>query len=177
MKCPYCGSEKDRVVDSRSSEEGYATRRRRECLSCSRRYTTYERLEELEIKVVKKDGVREPLDSTKLRSGIAKACWKRPISDEQIDTIVTDIQGTLYGKFEKEIDSAALGELIMAQLRDLDEIAYIRFASVYREFKDVQDFVHEVQPMLRASNEQRSKLPPVDEGDGNGAEDPTAVLD
>ncbi len=177
MKCPYCGSEKDRVVDSRSSDEGFATRRRRECLSCSRRYTTYERLEELEIKVVKKDGVREPLDSAKLRSGIAKACWKRPISDEQIDAIVTEIQGTLYGEFEKEIGSAVLGELIMEKLRGLDEIAYIRFASVYREFKDVQDFVHEVQPMLRESSARRAKLPRVEDGEPSGPEDATVVLE
>ena len=148
MRCPFCKLDNDKVIDSRTCEDGYATRRRRECLSCKRRYTTYERLDEMEIKVIKKDGVREPFDPLKVRDGISKACWKRPISTEQIDAVVTEIQNTLYTKFEKEIESSRLGEIIMEQLRDLDQVAYVRFASVYREFKDAHDFVEEVKPML-----------------------------
>ena len=148
MKCPYCHVDDDKVIDSRTSKEGYAIRRRRECLSCQRRYTTFERLEQLDLKVVKKDGIREPFDPEKLRSGISKACWKRPVSDEQIDDIVDTVQSELYGRPEKEIDSDALGELIMHRLQVVDQVAYIRFASVYRQFQDVHDFVDEMKPML-----------------------------
>lgn len=149
MRCPFCQTDNDRVIDSRTCDQGFSIRRRRECNSCRRRYTTYERLEDLEIKVIKKDGIREPFDAAKLRDGISKACWKRPVSTEQIDQVVTELQAVLYSKFEKEIDSSLLGELIMEQLRQLDQVAYVRFASVYREFKDAHDFVDEVQPMLR----------------------------
>ena len=124
-------------------------RRRRECLSCKRRYTTYERLEEFEIKVVKKDGVREPFNREKIRTGLAKACWKRPISDEQIDTLVSQVEAELYAKGDQEIDSATLGEMVMQRLVDLDPVAYVRFASVYRRFKDARDFVDEIGPILR----------------------------
>ena len=148
MKCPYCHIDRDKVIDSRASKEGYAIRRRRECLNCQRRYTTFERLEQLDIKVVKKDGIREPFDPIKLRAGIGKACWKRPVSDEQIDDLVDSVQSELYARPEKEIDSDALGELIMDRLRSVDQVAYSRFASVYREFKDVHDFVDEMKPML-----------------------------
>ncbi len=148
MRCPYCRKDNDKVIDSRTCEDGFATRRRRECLSCKKRYTTYERLDEMDIKIVKKDGVREPFDPTKVRDGITKACWKRPISAEQIDGLVAEIQNQLYTKFEREVESAQLGELIMEHLGDLDQVAYVRFASVYREFKDAHDFVEEVQPML-----------------------------
>ncbi len=152
MLCPFCHQDNDRVIDSRSCENGFATRRRRECLSCRRRYTTYERLEEMEIKVIKKDGVREPFDPVKVREGISKACWKRPISTEQIDEVVAEIQNRLYAEYEKEVESKQLGELIMDQLRELDQVAYVRFASVYREFKDAHDFVDELQPMLDRLN-------------------------
>jgi transcriptional repressor NrdR len=153
MRCPYCHIDNDKVIDTRASEEGYSIRRRRQCLSCERRYTTYERLEELEIKVVKKDGVRESFDPGKLRVGLAKACWKRTISDEKISEIVADIQGEIYATADREIDSSQLGELVMAKLRHLDQVAYVRFASVYREFKDARDFVDELQPMLREEEE------------------------
>ena len=143
-----CQIDNDRVIDSRTSEDGYAIRRRRECIGCTRRYTTYERMEELDLKVSKKDGVREPFDPTKIREGISKACWKRPISSEQIDGVVTKLQNRIYTEFEKEIESKQLGELIMDELRSLDQVAYVRFASVYREFTDAQDFVQEIQPML-----------------------------
>ena len=154
MKCPYCHVDDDKVIDSRTSKEGYAIRRRRECLSCQRRYTTFERLEQLDLKVVKKDGIREPFDPEKLRSGISKACWKRPVSDEQIDDIVDTVQSELYARPEKEIDSDALGELIMQRLHIVDQVAYIRFASVYRQFKDVHDFVDEMKPMLERETNQ-----------------------
>jgi transcriptional repressor NrdR len=140
MRCPYCRLDNDRVIDSRGSEEGFAIRRRRECLHCKRRFTTYERIEEIIVKVVKKDGVR---------SGLAKACWKRPISDEQIDAAVTRVENEIYAHYENEIDSKTLGALAMKQLSTLDQVAFVRFASVYREFKDVRDFVDELQPMLK----------------------------
>jgi transcriptional repressor NrdR len=151
MRCPYCSQENDRVIDSRTSQEGYAIRRRRECLDCKRRFTTYERIEEVDLKVVKKDGVREPFDAEKLRQGLAKACWKRPISDEQIASIVSEVERDIYAQFDTEVDSAHLGQMLMERLRKLDQVAYVRFASVYRQFQDVRDFVDELQPMLKES--------------------------
>ncbi len=156
MKCPYCRRDQDRVIDSRSSEDGFAIRRRRECLSCKRRYTTYERLEELDLKVVKKDQVREPFNRNKIYSGLAKACWKRPISDDQILALVAELEQEIHERDEGEIDSREIGEMLMARLKKLDQVAFVRFASVYREFKDVKDFVEELQPMLDgASNRVR----------------------
>ena len=149
MRCPFCQTDNDRVIDSRSSEEGYAIRRRRECMQCKRRYTTYERLEELAIKVVKKDGVREPFSREKIRLGLARACWKRPLSDDQIDTVVAEIESDVYANFETEIETQQLGEMVMEHLGRLDQVAYVRFASVYREFKDVHDFVEELEPILK----------------------------
>lgn len=149
MRCPYCRIDHDRVIDSRASEDAFAIRRRRECLQCKRRFTTYERLEEMGIKVVKKDGVREPFDREKIRAGLARACWKRPISDEQIEAAVSEIESQVYANYESEIDSKALGELVMARLAKIDQVAFVRFASVYRQFKDVRDFVDELQPMLK----------------------------
>ena len=148
MRCPFCGIDNDRVLDTRSTQDGYVVRRRRECTNCKQRFTTNEQLEPLEVKVVKKDGVREKFDAEKLRLGLAKACWKRPVSDEQIDGVVARIQVALTSQMEKEIDTKKLGKLIMDELRQLDQVAYVRFASVYREFKDARDFVDEVRPML-----------------------------
>jgi transcriptional repressor NrdR len=136
-------------MDSRASEDGYVIRRRRECLHCKRRFTSYERLEEPNIKVVKKDGIREPFNREKIRSGLAKACWKRPIKDEQLEAIVAHVEGYMYAHCESEIDSSKIGELVMEGLAGVDQVAYVRFASVYREFKDVRDFVDELQPMLK----------------------------
>ena len=136
-------------MDSRASEDGYVIRRRRECLQCKRRYTTYERLEELGIKVVKKNNVREPFDREKIRSGLSKACWKRPVSDEQIEQIVSLVESDVYATGESEIDSHLLGEMVMARLAAVDQVAFVRFASVYRRFKDVRDFVDELQPILK----------------------------
>ena len=148
MKCPYCRVDNDRVTDSRASEDGFAIRRRRECVHCRRRYTTYERIEEQAIKVVKKDGVRVPYEREKIKRGLEKACWKRPISDQQIEAVVSSIESDVYANFESEVESRYLGELAMQHLRSLDQVAYVRFASVYRDFEDVRDFVEELQPML-----------------------------
>lgn len=150
MKCPFCHLDNDRVIDSRSHQDGYAIRRRRECLSCKRRYTTYERLEELELKVVKKDHVREPFHREKIFQGLAKACWKRPVSDEQIHAIVSEVEQEIYDRTDNEIETRQIGEMLMKKLRHVDQVAFVRFASVYREFKDVRDFVDELQPMLDA---------------------------
>ena len=151
MRCPYCRVDNDRVVDSRLQQDGFTIRRRRECLHCKRRYTTSEQSEELTFKVVKKDGVREPFDREKIRQGLSKACWKRPISDEQIESVVSAIEGDIYAAFEAEVESEYLGEAVMERLANLDQVAYVRFASVYRQFKDVRDFVVELQPMLKRS--------------------------
>jgi len=149
MRCPFCQADNDRVLDSRTTSDGYSIRRRRECLECKRRYTTYERLEELTIKVIKKDNVREPFNREKIRQGILKACWKRPISDEIVDTMIAEIESDIYADFESEIESRVVGGMVMRQLSKVDQVAYVRFASVYREFKDVQDFVEELQPILQ----------------------------
>ena len=148
MKCPFCRVDNDRVIDSRSSQDGLAIRRRRECLGCGRRFTTYERPEETTIKVTKRDGSRVPFDRTKIRRGLERACWKRPINDRQIEATTSAIENDVHTSFENEIDSSRLGELVLEHLRDLDEVAFVRFASVYRQFSDVQDFFEELQPML-----------------------------
>jgi transcriptional repressor NrdR len=150
MKCPFCRTDNDKVIDSRGSDDGFAIRRRRECLSCGRRYTTYERLHEVNLKVVKKDNVRDNFDPEKIREGLLKACWKRPVSAVQIEDMVTRIEQQIYSSFDMEIDSQDLGEIVMNELMKVDQVAYVRFASVYREFKDVRDFVEELEPMLRS---------------------------
>jgi transcriptional repressor NrdR len=152
MKCPFCRVDNDRVTDSRASEDGFAIRRRRECVNCHRRYTTYERIEEQAIKVVKKDGVRVPYERDKIKRGLEKACWKRPIRDEQIEAVVAAIEADVFANFDTEVDSRYLGELAMQHLRQLDQVAFVRFASVYREFEDVRDFVEELQPMLEKTD-------------------------
>jgi transcriptional repressor NrdR len=136
------------VLDTRASEDGFATRRRRECLACRRRYTTYERVERSSVKVVKKDGSRVPFDREKIKLGLEKACWKRPISDAQIDAIVAEVENYVEANFESEVESRHLGELVMQRLRELDQVAYVRFASVYRRFQDAHDFADELKPML-----------------------------
>jgi transcriptional repressor NrdR len=156
MKCPYCSVDNDKVIDSRSSNDGFSIRRRRECLGCQRRYTTYERLEQT-LKVIKKDGSREIFEPEKIRAGLEKACWKRPIGDQQIRSLIEDVERDVYDRFELEIPSHEVGEMIMERLKNLDQVAYVRFASVYRQFKDVRDFVHELQPMLDQNAEQRHR--------------------
>ena len=148
MKCPYCQSDNDRVIDSRASEDGCATRRRRQCNGCRRRYTTYERVERTSLKVVKKDGARVPFDRDRLKQGLEKACWKRPISDAKLDAIISEVENKVEMNFDSEVESRYLGELVMRHLRELDQVAYVRFASVYRQFTDARDFVEELRPML-----------------------------
>ncbi|MGE0607489.1 MAG: transcriptional regulator NrdR [Pirellulales bacterium] len=151
MKCPFCRCDNDKVIDSRAGEDGTHIRRRRECSSCSRRFTTYERVEGATLKVVKKDGGRVPFDRGKIRSGLEKACWKRPISTEQIEAIITAIEDEIHSQFDTEVEARHLGELVMKQLRLLDQVAYVRFASVYRDFEDARDFVQELEPMIQES--------------------------
>lgn len=148
MRCPYCENEDSKVIDSRHTEDGHAIRRRRECESCGRRFTTYEKVEEMILMVVKKDGSRQAFDRAKLLNGIIRACEKRPVSLIQMEQIVDGIERGLNNMMEKEIDSKFIGELVMEQLKDLDEVAYVRFASVYRQFTDVNTFVSEVEKLL-----------------------------
>jgi transcriptional repressor NrdR len=149
MKCAYCDSLETKVVDKREPQDAAVTRRRRECLKCAKRFTTYERVEDVELTIAKKDGRREQFNREKLRSGIAKACEKRPITAEQVAQLVDEIEGELRLYDGKEISSAQIGALVMRKLRKLDKIAYIRFAAVYRSFEDVQEFEREIQKLVR----------------------------
>ena len=148
MKCPFCIETEDKVIDSRISKEGEVIRRRRECLGCGKRFTTYERIEEVLPMVVKKDGRREPFDRLKILSGIKKACEKRPISIDTMEQCVDGIEQKLRNSDDKEINAMELGEKVMSELHDLDEVAYVRFASVYRSFKDISEFMNELQDLL-----------------------------
>ncbi len=148
MRCPFCKADNDKVVDSRASEGGLAIRRRRECLECGRRYTTYERIEEIPLRVIKKDGTREPFERKKIFEGMSKACEKRPVSTEKLDEVVAEIERELAEIADREVTSHQIGELVMAKLRELDQVAYVRFASVYREFKDINQFLEELRPLL-----------------------------
>ncbi len=156
MKCPYCGFEQDKVVDSRSSKEGRAVRRRRECLACEKRFTTYEYIENFPLTVVKNDQRREPYDRQKLLMGIVSACKKRPISMKKIDSIVDKIENELEKSARTEAPSKEIGQLVMEELYKLDEVAYVRFASVYRKFKDRDEFLSEIRE-LEAKLESRQK--------------------
>lgn len=149
MKCPFCAHSESKVIDSRISKDGDAIRRRRECLDCGRRFTTYEFVEEVLPIVVKKDGRREPFDRMKIRAGIKKACEKRPISTDAIETVVNNVEKACQEFQDKEVPSSAIGERIMRELQTLDGVAYVRFASVYRQFRDVGDFVEELKDLLR----------------------------
>ena len=148
MKCPYCSHEEDKVVDSRPSSDGRSVRRRRECLSCAKRYTTYEYVENVSMVVVKNDGRREPFDRQKLLRGIELACNKRPISDKKIASLEEEIEEELQSLSKKEITSKEIGAAVMKRLRDLDEVAYVRFASVYHKFKDINEFMNELKGLL-----------------------------
>jgi transcriptional repressor NrdR len=148
MRCPFCRTDNDRVIDSRAGDDGSSIRRRRECVGCRRRFTTYERVERQLLSVVKKGGDREPFDRDKIKRGLAKACWKRPVSEDDIEGVVTALEAELYGTYEAEVPSRVLGERLMELLRGLDQVAFVRFASVYREFQDVRDFVEELEPIL-----------------------------
>lgn len=148
MKCPYCQHDNDKVIDSRSNEEGFVIRRRRMCVSCEKRFTTHERVAELEIRVIKKDKSREPFRPEKIRQGLERACWKRPIPTDKVESVITEIIQGVYMYRDSEIDSQVIGEMVMEKLIELDDVAYIRFASVYREFRDIHDFFEEVRPIL-----------------------------
>ena len=149
MKCPFCGHMEDKVIDSRPAEDGSAIRRRRECLSCSSRFTTYEKVELLPLLVIKKDGTREAYSPEKLLGGLMKACEKRPVSSEQLTQIVTYVENQIQNTTKREISTNEIGEMVMQQLKDIDEVAYVRFASVYRQFKDVNSFMDELKDMLK----------------------------
>lgn len=148
MKCPFCGFLEDKVIDSRLSHDGVTTRRRRECLQCAKRFTTYERVEEMLPLVVKKDGTRETFDRAKILGGIKKACEKRPVSIEDIERSVEKLEMKFLDSGEKEIPSSMIGSAVMDELKNLDEVAYVRFASVYREFRDINEFMKELKDLL-----------------------------
>ncbi|MDO4352179.1 MAG: transcriptional regulator NrdR [Clostridia bacterium] len=148
MRCPFCDNQETKVIDSRPTEDGHAIRRRRECERCSRRFTTYEKVEEVILMVVKKDGSREDFDRLKIMNGIIKACEKRPVTVATMENMVDQIERGLNNMMEKEIESSFIGELIMDQLKDVDQVAYVRFASVYRQFTDVNTFVAEIEKLL-----------------------------
>ncbi|MGD8451051.1 MAG: transcriptional regulator NrdR [Phycisphaerae bacterium] len=149
MRCPYCKADDDKVVDSRSTEAGQSIRRRRECLACGRRYTTYERIEEaIRLSVIKRDGTRVPYDREKIAEAIRRAAYKRRISSERVDQIVDEVEEYVVGRFEKEVSSSTIGERVAAVLRRVDQVAYVRFASVYRQFEDVGEFIEEAQDVI-----------------------------
>ena len=148
MRCPYCAHPESKVVDSRPSDEGASIRRRRECLACHKRFTTYETMESLPLMVIKKDGSRQSFDRTKILNGMVRACEKRPVSMAEMEAAVTDIEQVMQNSLEREISSSEIGELVMERLKPLDEVAYVRFASVYRQFKDINSFMQELNKIL-----------------------------
>ena len=148
MKCPYCGYLESKVVDSRPADEGASIRRRRECLSCHKRFTTYETRESLPLMVVKKDGSRQSFDRGKVMGGLIRACEKRPVSYQTLEGLVAEIELSLQNQIDREVSSSQIGELVLERLKELDEVAYVRFASVYREFKDVDSFMAELKQLM-----------------------------
>ena len=148
MKCPFCGKENTRVIDSRPADDGSSIRRRRQCDECSKRFTTYEKVEAIPLVVIKKDNNREPYDRSKIEAGVFRSCHKRPISVDQINSLVDEVENAVFNMEEKEIPSSMIGQLVMEKLRDLDPVAYVRFASVYREFKDVNTFMSVIKKIL-----------------------------
>ncbi len=149
MRCMYCNHDESKVVDSRPTEDGWAIRRRRECINCGKRFTTYEKIENPMVLVIKKDGERQTFDPTKIKMGIIKACEKRPVSAQDIDNIVTNVEKMVYNSLDQEITSHDIGEKIMDELKELDQVAYVRFASVYRHFKDLNSFKDELNELLK----------------------------
>ncbi len=148
MKCLYCGCEDSKVIDSRSAAEGRTIRRRRECISCGRRFTTYETIEDTPVLVVKTSGLRQAFDAQKVKNGIIKSCEKRPVSMSAIDEMVSVVAKKVYNSMEQEISSKLIGEMVMEELKKYDEVAYVRYASVYRSFKDIESFMHELQRLI-----------------------------
>jgi transcriptional repressor NrdR len=166
MKCPFCGHIEDKVIDSRATQEDSVIRRRRKCLKCGKRFTTYEYIDELSLMVIKKDGRREPFDHKKALAGVIKACEKRPISTEKMEEVIAHVERLLQKKAVREIPSARIGELIMEKLKALDDVAYVRFASVYRQFKDVTQFMDELKIF---SIRKQSKKRPLKDREENPA--------
>lgn len=152
MKCPFCNFADTKVIDSRAQDDNSVIRRRRVCEKCGKRFTTYERVDMIPITVIKRDGTREIFDKAKLQNGIMKSCNKRPVTAQQIQKLVDDIENTLAGSGEREVESKQLGNLVIERLKDLDEVAYVRFASVYRQFKDINSFIDELEKMLHEKN-------------------------
>ena len=149
MKCPFCGFEESKVIDSRPTDEGQRIRRRRECLKCGKRFTTYEIIESLPIRVIKKDKSRETFNRDKLMTGLLRACEKRPVSIDTLDSMIDDIETNLQNSLDREVSSEKIGELVMEKLKKIDEVAYVRFASVYRQFKDINTFMKELNKLLQ----------------------------
>lgn len=147
MRCPKCSCEDDKVIDSRSVQEGAGVRRRRECLNCQHRFTTYEGIIQAELKIIKKDNIREDFDRDKLRRGIENACYKRPIDPEVIEQMLENTYNAIQEKYEKEVPSSEIGNYVMKALKEVDHVAYVRFASVYRKFKDVEEFIEEIKAL------------------------------
>ena len=160
MKCQFCNCPDSRVVDSRPTDEGTSIRRRRECINCGRRFTTYEKIEMPQLLVIKKDSTRELFDPQKLRSGIIQACHKRPITAADIEKIVSDVEQIAYNNLQQEITSRQIGETVMSALRELDEVAYVRFASVYRQFRDIRTFMDELTTLLSTRDTQNTRIKP-----------------
>ncbi len=157
MKCMYCGCEDSKVIDSRSTDDGKSIRRRRECIQCGKRFTTFETVEVIPFLVIKRDGTRQLYDRTKLKNGILRSCEKRPISMAQIDAVVDSIEKNLFNSLEQEVTSQKIGDLVMEELKNLDEVAYIRFAAVYRQFKDSATFFEEMQKIFAPTTNKRKK--------------------
>ena len=149
MKCPFCGAADTKVIDSRPAEDNSSIRRRRQCVICGKRFTTYEKLETMPLMVIKKDQTREPYDRSKIEAGVVHSCHKRPVSTQQINQMIDEIENQIFNMEEKEVPTSAIGELVMGKLKDLDEVAYVRFASVYREFKDMNTFIDEIGKLLK----------------------------
>jgi transcriptional repressor NrdR len=157
LKCPFCSSDDTKVIDSRPADDNTSIRRRRQCEACGKRFTTYEKLETMPLMVIKKDNSRESYDRSKLESGLVRSCHKRPVSTEQISRMIDEIENELYMLGEKEIQTSVIGEKVMKKLKDLDEVAYVRFASVYREFKDVNTFIDEIGKLLKTEKKARNR--------------------
>jgi transcriptional repressor NrdR len=152
MKCPFCNAADTKVIDSRPADDNSSIRRRRQCEVCGKRFTTYEKLETMPLMVIKKDSSREPYDRSKIESGIVRSCHKRPVSAQQISALVDDIENTIFNMEEREIPTSVIGELVMGRLKEIDPVAYVRFASVYREFKDVNTFMDELGKLLKTKD-------------------------
>ena len=160
MKCMYCGCTESKVIDSRSTDEGRTIRRRRECMQCGRRFTTYETIETTPVLVIKNDGTRQAFDANKIKNGIIKACEKRPVSLSKIDKLVEDIKKEVYNSLEQEISSKRIGEMVMDGLRGIDEVAYVRYASVYRQFTDISSFMRELEALMQHKDNKTDEKQP-----------------